>query len=271
MPELPEVQTIVNDLQPIVGDTFTGFVSYWPKSIKNSSVKKFTNSISGRKILDIERIGKNIVITLDSNAYIILHLKMTGQLVLDTVDENTKYARHIFYLKKHGALEFRDIRKFGTLEVVDAKQLAALRTSKGVDPFANNFTLNHFSTLLGKQKNKNIKIFLMDPKLISGIGNIYASEILFEANILPMRTANSLKTAEIRKLHQSIKKILQKAIRFRGTSSDDYRDTKGKKGSFQNHLKVYQKAGKKCPKCDTIIKKSIIGQRSTFYCPRCQR
>jgi len=270
MPELPEVQTIVNDLQTIVGDTLTGFVSLWPKAVKNSSVKKCITAISGRKILGIERIGKNIAITLDSGSYIILHLKMTGQLVLNTVDENKKYTRHIFYLKKHGALEFRDIRKFGTLEIVNAKKRAVLKASKGVDPFAKDFTLNYFSKLLDKQKNKVIKTVLMDQQVIAGIGNIYASEILFEAKILPMRTASSLKTAEIRKLHQSIKKILQKAIVLRGTSTSDYRDTKGKKGDFQNYLKVYQKAGKKCAKCGTIVEKSIIGQRSTFYCPNCQ-
>jgi formamidopyrimidine-DNA glycosylase len=271
MPELPEVQTIVNDLQQIVGDQITGFVSYWPKAVKNSSVKKFVASISGSKILSIERIGKNIAIKLNSESYIILHLKMTGQLVLDNKNADAKYARHIFYLKKHGALEFRDIRKFGTLEIIDATRLAALRASKGIDPFAKDFTLKKFFALLDKQKNKVVKVFLMDPKIISGIGNIYASEILFEAKILPNRKTASLETEEIKKLYQSIKKILRKAVLLRGTSSSDYRDAKGEKGSFQNHLKVYQRAGKKCLKCDTIVGKVIIGQRSTFYCPSCQK
>jgi formamidopyrimidine-DNA glycosylase len=270
MPELPEIQTIVNDLQQIIGDHITGFVSYWPKSIKNSSVKKFATNISGRKILGIERIGKNIAIALASGNIILIHLKMTGQLVLDNKNADTKYARHIFYLKRNGALEFRDIRKFGTLEIIDDKKLAAIREDRGVDPFSKYFTLKKFSALLDKQKNKVIKAVLMDQQVVAGIGNIYASEILFEAKILPMRKTNSLKTEEIKKLYQSIKKILRKAVLLRGTSSSDYRDVQGEKGQFQDHLKVYQRAGKKCVKCATIVEKLIIGQRSTFYCPHCQ-
>lgn len=270
MPELPEVQTIVNDLQQIVGDTLAGFISLWPKAVKNSSVKKFKQIIANKKITGIERIGKNIAIALADGTIILIHLKMTGQLVLDTKNEDAKYARHIFYLKKHGALEFRDIRKFGTLEIIDGVKLAAIKTDRGVDPFSNNFNVKNFAELLGKQKNKVIKTVLMDQRVIAGIGNIYASEILFDAKILPGRKTSSLKTAEIKNLHRSIKKILRKAIRLRGTSSDDYRDTKGEKGHFQDHLNVYQRAGKKCRKCATIVEKSIIGQRSTFYCPRCQ-
>jgi len=270
MPELPEVQTIVNDLQQIVGDHIAGFVSLWPKAIKNNSVKKFATSISGRKILGIERIGKNIAIALAGGNIILIHLKMTGQLVLDNKNADTKYARHIFYLKRNGVLEFRDIRKFGTLEIIDDKKLTAIREDRGVDPFSKDFTLKKFSALLDKQKNKAIKVVLMDQQAVAGIGNIYASEILFDAKILPARVANSLSAKEVKTLHQSIKKILRKAVFLRGTSSSDYRDVQGEKGQFQDYLKVYQRAGKKCLKCATIVEKLIIRQRSTFYCPHCK-
>jgi formamidopyrimidine-DNA glycosylase len=278
MPELPEVQTVVNDLQILTGDTIIGFWSDFEKAIKT---KSFEKEIIGKKIKNIERLGKNIVIALDDKKFILIHLKMTGKLILakslkskvesKKIQKNkSKHLHHIFYLKRNGSLEFYDIRKFATLDLLIAEKLTQIVESKGMDPFDKNFTLQKFTDIISSKKTKNVKSVLMDQTLISGIGNIYASEIPYAAKINPLRKIETLKGSEIKLLYKSTLKILTKAIKLRGTSISDYRDAKGEKGGFQNHLKVYGKAGKKCAKCDTIIIKSIVEQRSTFHCPTCQ-
>ena len=269
MPELPEVQTIVNDLQTLTGDAITGFSSDFKKAIKSDDFEK---AIIKGKIKGVLRLGKNIIIELDSKKFIIVHLKMTGKLILNSQKKtnNEKHLHHIFYLKKNGSLEFHDIRKFATLELVDENKLIELRNAKGIDPFSPSFTVEKFTEIIDSKKNKVIKSFLMDQTAISGIGNIYASEIPFDAGLNPLRSVSGLDENEIKKLFKSIIKILQRAISLRGTSFSDYRDASGHKGGFQNHLRVYGKAGKKCSQCDTIIEKSIVQQRSTFYCPTCQ-
>ena len=202
---------------------------------------------------------------------------MTGKMVLNnnrSLKDNDlakeKHLHHIFYLKKNGSLEFHDIRKFATLDLITSKDVESLIQSKGMDPFDSNFTLTAFNEIILSKKNKNIKSILMDQSLISGIGNIYASEIPYDSKLNPLRKIENLTKNEIVLLYKSTIKILTKAIKLRGTSISDYRDGFGKRGSFQNHLKVYGKAGKNCAKCDTIIVKNIVEQRSTFHCPTCQ-
>ena len=136
---------------------------------------------------------------------------------------------------------------------------------------SKDFTLQKFTEILEKKKHRPIGIILMDQELISGIGNIYRSEILFEAGILPTRKAQDLSGKEIKAIYANICKTLKKAIKLRGTSDSDYRDTAGAPGNFQKVMRVYKKAGKKCPKCDTMVKRMVLGQRSVFYCPQCQK
>lgn len=279
MPELPEVQTIVNDLQKIVGDSITGFLSNFPKAIKKTSPEKLSHFICGKKIISIKRIGKNILIELSEKIFLLVHLKMTGKLIIKkhvTSDKQQKlkekHIHHIFYLEnrsqKPKALEFHDIRKFGTITFLDRKNI---NLKLGIDPFDNSFTFSNFIWTISKKPKRKIKEILMDQAVISGIGNIYASEILFESRIFPNRISGSLSKQEAKKIFEATKKILKKAIRMRGTSVSDYRDASGKTGKFQNYLNVYGRHGQKCKRCGTIIEKSIISQRSTFYCPRCQR
>jgi formamidopyrimidine-DNA glycosylase len=272
MPELPEVQTIVNDLQILTGDTIIGFWSNFIKAIKS---KDFEKNIIGKKIVSIERLSKNIVINLANENSIMIHLKMTGKLFVieksKTADLTQKHLHHVFYLKKNRILEFHDIRKFATLELVNKIDLLEISKSKGIDPTSKKFTLQTFKKIINKLQNKNLKSILMNQVAIAGIGNIYASEIPYDAKLNPLRKASSLTENEVSALYGSTVKILAKAIKMRGTSISDYRDAKGKKGSFQNELKVYGKAGNKCTKCDTIIEKAIVEQRSTFFCPTCQK
>ncbi|OGI17125.1 MAG: DNA-formamidopyrimidine glycosylase [Candidatus Moranbacteria bacterium RIFCSPHIGHO2_02_FULL_40_12b] len=294
MPELPEVETIISDLnKKIKGDMIADFWSDWPKAIKGKSLEAFRKEIKGRKILGARRLGKNIFVDLSGGKTIYIHLKMTGHLLIKSKIKNQKsklrndyfsdrvnqYVHHIWKLITNNkqlttkTLEFSDLRKFGKIVLVDADKLKELKEIKklGVDAIDKEFTFDKFNGILEKRKNKMIRDILMDQNLIAGIGNIYMSEILFDAGILPSRAAEKINTSERKKLYNSIKKILKKAVKLRGTSDSDYRDTSGAPGNFQKVLRVYRREKQKCKKCGTIIKRIKIGQRSAFFCPRCQK
>jgi len=296
MPELPEVQTVVSDLNAkIRGNVITGFWSEWKKTIKGITVEEFAQKIKGRKILKVYRIGKNIFIDLSGGKTIYIHLKMTGHLLVKSkklnkkikaaknyfTDKVNQYIHHIFYLGKSQTLEFSDMRKFGKIVLVDTKEIKNLSEIKklGIDAMSSKFTLKKFTEILKKKNPQGKRILgerkigwvLMEQGLIAGIGNIYRSEILFEAKIHPERLVKNLKKEEMGKIYTSLRKILKKAIKYRGTSDSDYRDTAGAPGSFQKKLKVYKKEKQECKKCATIIKRIKIGQRSVFYCSHCQK
>lgn len=277
MPELPEVQTIVSDLQAIIGEKFTDFFSAVPKAIKNSSVADFTKQIKNQKIKNVSRLGKIILISLDNEKTIAIHLKMTGKIIINSQQsknniqsEQSKHLHHIFFLKNK-VLKFYDVRKFATISLLDSEGIISIKNNYGIDPITDILSLKKFSLLLAKGKSRKIKEVLMNNSLILGIGNIYASEILFDAQILPSRKADCLTEKEVQALRISTKKILKKAIRLRGTSISDYRDANDKSGSFQKYLYVYKRNNQKCKKCGTIISRSVIGQRSTFFCSNCQK
>jgi formamidopyrimidine-DNA glycosylase len=310
MPELPEVQTLISDLnKKIKGDTIAGFWTDWPKTIKNLSVDKFTKEVRDRKILQARRIGKNIFIDLSGEKTLHIHLKMTGHLLIKTHNQQptthdyfnekvNQYVHHIWYLadskqrnkcepaknsngRVHSALfacktlEFSDLRKFGKIVLVDTGKIKEIKEIKawGVDAMSAEFTFERFNDILDRKsasRRKKIRDILMDQNLIAGIGNIYASEILFEAGILPTHPVSKISASGRKRIFNSIKKVLKKAIKLRGTSDSDYRDTSGAPGKFQKVLKVYRREGGICRKCGTIIMRIKMGQRSAFYCPKCQ-
>lgn len=293
MPELPEVQTIISDLnEKIKGETIADFWSDHKKAVKNN-FEDFTDGIKERKILEAKRIGKNIFINLSGNKTIYIHLKMTGHLLVKSEKGKVKsekdffeervnqYVHHIFYLGKNKRMEFSDLRKFGKIVLVDTDKVQNLKEIKslGADAMSKELTLKKFQEILYRKSaqgrlaygEKKIRDVLMDQNIISGIGNIYASEILFEAGVHPERKVGNLNRGEVEKIFEATKNILEKAIKLRGTSDSDYRDTSGAPGGFQKVLKVYRKAGEKCQNCDTIIKRIKMGQRSAFVCLKCQK
>lgn len=282
MPELPEVQTIINDLnEKIAGDTITGFWTDWPKTIKGLSADKFEKQIKDKKIIQAKRIGKNIFIDLSGGKTIYIHLKMTGHLLVKNKpvesknyfnDKVNQYIHHIWQLGKNKTLEFSDLRKFGKIVLVDTDKVNELKEIKelGIDALDKKFTLDKFRELLSKKPGVPVGNVLMEQNLISGIGNIYRSEILFEASVSPFRKVKSLKADEIKKIYQSIDKVLKKAIKLRGTSDSDYRDTSGAPGGFQKVLKVYNRESTNCRKCGNKIKREKIGGRSAYFCEKCQ-
>lgn len=289
MPELPEVETIVNDLKKkVLHRTFIALWTDTAKIIKKIPLSQFKKNILGKKIIAIKRRAKNILIYLSDNYVLLIHLKMTGHLLVGkwqikekkwvsnikgaiSNDPGNRFLRLIFSLDNGQQLALSDIRKFAKVELwkeaelLKSKEFMAL----GPEPLDHSFTFSKFKQLFFKKKGK-IKPVLMDSKFIAGIGNIYASEILLEAMIHPESRVENLKEKDLKDIYKAIKKVLKKGIKARGSSISDYRDLQGERGGFQKIAKIYGKKGQKCPYCNTKIERIVVGQRGTFYCPVCQ-
>jgi formamidopyrimidine-DNA glycosylase len=292
MPELPEVQTIVDDLnKKIKGKTFRGILYCDAKKlIRGISFDGFKKEIKGKKIRKVERRAKNILIYLSGGKILAIHLKMTGHLLIvksrklkvksgkwtgvsfpeELRDPKNQFIHLVFELSDGVIMAYSDLRKFGEIRLVNRDHLASLEAKLGPEPLDPKFDLDALNGILDASRGK-IKAVLMDQSKIAGIGNIYADEILFEAGVRPDRPTQGLKNKEIEKIHAAIKKILKKAVEMRGTSDSDYRDTSGKAGNFQNLLNVYRRTGKRCLCKKEDIIKIKIGQRSAHYCPKCQK
>ncbi|MCS7184108.1 MAG: bifunctional DNA-formamidopyrimidine glycosylase/DNA-(apurinic or apyrimidinic site) lyase [Patescibacteria group bacterium] len=263
MPELPEVETIKKYLEKLILNKKIVVIEVFNKN----SLRGEKKLILGKKIKSLKRKGKLLVIELNNDYSIIIHLKMSGQLIYSNKRENLKYLRIVFKLNK-GYLFLNDLRKFAWIKIIKKDELKKEMDKIGVDIFDLSF--KKFQKLFKKSK-QNIKSFLMNQKKISGIGNIYASEILFLAKINPLKKTNDLKDSEIKKLFFAIKKIIKKAIKYEGSSSRLYLKPNQQKGSYQEHFLVYQRENENCYQCQSKIKRIKINNRSTFYCPNCQK
>ncbi len=243
MPELPEVETIRIQLhKKIIG-----------------------KKIGGRKVVGLRRRAKILIIDFNDGSSLIFHLKLTGQLIFN--GKPSRHTRKVFNFDDGSQLIFNDLRKFGWWKEV--KETKKMEEEFGPEALEINF--KNFKKLLKKRPNSRIKPLLMDQKFIAGIGNIYSDEILFASKVPPLRQAKTLKDKEILQIHQNINKILKKAIKYQGTTKQYYRDACGREGSYAKHLKIYQKEGEKCLRCESVIKKIKIGGRSAHFCPNCQK
>ena len=257
MPELPEVETVSRQLRgKICGHQILSAKIYDDKlaGIKN---------IRGRKIVSVERRGKTVCILLDDGNYLLIHLRMTGKLLWQDGMERPKHSRMKITFD-NGHVFFVDTRRFGTVKVI-----GEVEDDSGRDIF-KKFDLKDFIKKYGGRKTK-VKSLIMDQRAISGIGNIYACEILFRAGINPERVANTLTEDDWKKIIRNAREILKRAIKKRGTSISDWRDLHGCKGENQFELKVYGRERKKCCACESLIVRIKQGGRSTFYCPNCQK
>jgi formamidopyrimidine-DNA glycosylase len=272
VPELPEVETIKNTLEKYIKNTtIVDCKVFYGGNLKTHTTEDFIKEIKNKKIKGIFRRGKYLKIILNTGSILLIHLRMTGNLIICTEKIPVKKHTHIIiYLNTGRQIRYIDIRKFGTWYLVSPEQLNKIRGYRllGPEPFDKDFTLDYFKNALNSKKN--IKNLLLEQTVVAGIGNIYADEILFTSGIKPFRQADTLHDNEIKRLYSSIKKELTKGIKNRGTSFSDYVDGIGEKGKNQNFLNVYQLQGTKCSRCGTIINKSKIGGRSCHYCPNCQ-
>lgn len=269
MPELPEVETIVRGLRRFKpSGTVSGSFIRAGKVFKSSRIKK---KLLGRKLNEISRRGKYILMWLDDGQCLAVHLGMTGQLYWTKGERQPDRHTH-FRLKFKGSdkvLQFRDVRKFGHVGLYRSKKelWSDDRFSK-LGPDALQISLVDFRRLL--ERRRMIKALLLDQRAIAGIGNIYADESLFAAKVHPEQRASEIGQAKMRKLYKSMRRILEEAIAAGGSSIRDYRQSDGREGQFQTKHKVYGRTGKKCGRCGERIERLLVAGRSSHICPKCQ-
>lgn len=270
MPELPEVETIVRDLQrPLAGATIRGVDILSESAIAVPTAAEFAAKLPGRRIQGVDRRGKFIILRLEPGV-LLVHLRMTGRLLLATngaEEADPPHLRVALQLDR-GRLLFVDTRKFGRLYL--AADANAFLGSLGAEPLDPAFTPTALGDCL-QGRRACVKSILLDQRVVAGIGNIYADEALFAAGISPARAAGTLSEAEVEALHSAIRSELQRGIHHRGTTFSDYRDAHGRRGGHREFLRVYGRAGQPCSQCGAEIQRSRLGGRSSHYCPRCQR
>jgi formamidopyrimidine-DNA glycosylase len=272
MPELPEVETIVRRLRLSLINKKIQRVQVLTPKILRLPPTIFVRTLTGAIIREIRRKGKLILIDLDPVGTLVLHLKMTGQVLLEP--SSTPLDRHthviFFFFSSHFQMRYRDIRKFGFFDLIPKHLVEEpLYIGKlGPDPFETSpskfFQIVH-------SKNKTIKSLLLDQSVISGLGNIYVDESLFQARVHPQTRAMALSQGQVKNLFRIIKNILSQAIRMQGSTLKDYRRPDGTSGGFQNFHQVYGRTGHPCPACQSPILKIKVGSRGTHYCAFCQK
>ncbi|GAB6273366.1 MAG: bifunctional DNA-formamidopyrimidine glycosylase/DNA-(apurinic or apyrimidinic site) lyase [Peptococcaceae bacterium] len=274
MPELPEVETIKRSLvQKITGLTIREVKIYLPKIIQVPSPDEFQTRLNGKTFLNVNRRGKYLLFYLSAGLVLVVHLKMTGQLIYSPA--NAPVARHthaFFNLSNEHRLSFLDLRQFGRLYLVPLKELENMPGLKklGVEPLGEKFFLDIIVQELSRRRTR-LKPLLLDQSFIAGIGNIYADEILYRASLHPLRPANALKTQEKELLFKAIQEVLQEGIACRGTTIRDYVDGEGRPGNYQYKLKVHGRTGQVCGRCSQPIVRLRIQGRSAYICPYCQK
>ncbi len=310
MPELPEVEHTARQLRDaIVGATIREVLVFWERTIGHPDLPDFLAEIADRDILGVRRRGKFLILDLSGELILTIHRRMTGNLLLlppgweidtslktsDPFAWNIKgpsiqtpvgadlsrpapiyrpsdllYCRVCFNLAGGRRLLFTDPRKFGRIELWPREREQEALKGLGPEPLSDDLTVEILARILAGRKGP-IKQVLLNQEVIAGLGNIYADEALYYAFIHPLRPANSLTLAEIRLLHEGIVSVLTQAIEHGGTSFSEYRDLWGEAGDNYNHVRVYHQQGKPCMRCGTPIERIVIGQRSTFFCPTCQK
>jgi len=270
VPELPEVETIARGLNTAVaGKTISSAVVTLAKVVSPEAAR-FEREIAGERIAGVGRRGKYVVVSLESGRRLVVHLRMTGRLIVQRAGTRNPEPYTNVLLKFHDGtrLCFADVRQFGRMRLVGPEEPWAAEI--GLEPLSEEFSFDSFSRLLDGRTTP-IKVFLLDQRRVAGIGNIYACEALWEARIRPNRPAGAISRQARKRLHTSIQNVLRRAVEMRGTSVDDYVDAEGLRGGFQNQLSVYGREGESCPVCRRPIVRTVLAQRGTWWCRTCQR
>jgi formamidopyrimidine-DNA glycosylase len=303
MPELPEVEYTARQLRKaVVGATIREAHVFWERIIGHPNHHDFCAEIAGRQIEGVRRRGKYLLMDLSGDLLLTVHRRMTGNFLLipagwtrDTslresdpagwstrgpsftltasefaYSHEMQYCRACFDLQDGRCLLFTDPRKFGRIELWPRAQEQEALAGLGPEPLSADFRVEQFAEVLAKRKSR-IKSVLLDQEVVAGVGNIYADEALFYAGIHPEQRADTLTMSEIAKLHEGIVVVLTRGIEHGGTSFNDYRDLWGEAGENYNHVRVYQRDGQPCLCCGTVIERLVVAQRSTHFCPACQK
>jgi formamidopyrimidine-DNA glycosylase len=272
MPELPEVETIRRQLAPAVeGSTITAVEILDPRWTRPEPPELVQDALPGRRIEHLNRAGKYLDWELSGDLHLLIHLRMTGSLLLDPVAEPL-HTRVRFELDGERRLIYVDPRRFGTGHLLPgvAARDAYLGQRIGIEPLTPEFTLPHLRAL-ARGRRAPVKSFILDQRRIAGVGNIYADEALFRARIHPLRPAGSLTRPQLGALREAIEEALLAGIEAKGATIDDFRHVDGAYGSFQDRFLVHRREGEPCPRCGTTIRKLVVGGRGTYVCERCQR
>jgi formamidopyrimidine-DNA glycosylase len=273
MPELPEVETVCQTLRPhLLGRTIRR-VEVLERRLRVPVDECALARLAGKRIQDITRMAKYILLHLSEEAVWVFHLGMSGKLICVAKNTERRKHDHIFVdFGDGGELRYHDPRRFGLSVVTDQAKLSKLPQLKnlGLDPFDPRLT-GDFLFRFTRASERRIRDLLLDQQIIAGLGNIYANEILSRAGIKPTTRAHRLTQKQVETVARTIPRLLKDAIRWCGTSFSDYRDADDKSGEFQNHLRVYDRDREKCRVCQSLIKRVAIGNRSAYYCPQCQK
>jgi formamidopyrimidine-DNA glycosylase len=263
MPELPEVETVARSIAPLVGRRIVSAEFRCLRILRGGDPDAMASALAGRKIAGVKRYGKFLVVTLTGGGFLTIHLGMTGRLSLG--GPAGKHTHAIFTLDR-GSLLFDDSRQFGAIEYSTQfpKRVARL----GPEPL--EIPSAEFAAEM-KRRRTTVKALLLNQRFVRGVGNIYADEALFRAGIHPQASAARLGADRARKLHASVQEVLSQAIEAGGSSISDYVDAEGRKGFFQFQHRVYGRTGEPCQTCGAPIRKVLVGQRSSHFCPRCQK
>jgi formamidopyrimidine-DNA glycosylase len=292
MPELPEVETVARDLQRwVAGARITDAEVRWARTIAHpDSPEAFVEQVRGAEISSVGRRAKSVLVNLADGRVMTVALRMTGALIVaEPGTEDDPYARVVFRLADGRELRYRDVRKFGriglweggglrrrtrqrrrTAEKRPAYRVGDVFRRHGPEPLASSFSSARFAARL-KGRSARLKTLLLDQSFVAGVGNIYADEALWRARLHPLRAADTLSPGDVRRLHRAVRAVLRQAIANRGSSFSDYVGADGAPGANAERLYVYRRTGEPCLRCGREIQRIVVGQRSTHFCPRCQR
>lgn len=272
MPELPEVETVVRGLRAcLTGRKITHVTIKWPGSIAVPAPHLFAQRLRARTVTGVRRRGKWVIVELDSGDTLLVHLRMTGQLLLKPADcPWGKHTRVVLFLHGGEQLRFSDMRKFGRLILTD--EPGEVLRGLGPEPLSEQFTVECFQRMLVGRRGR-IKSLLLNQRFLAGLGNIYVNEALWRARIHPLRPADTLAAEEVARLHRAIREVLAAAIEGGGTTLENgnFRRSDGEAGEFADQLQVYGCEGEPCRRCGAPLERTKVGQRGTFFCPQCQR
>ena len=270
MPELPEVETTRRGLSSIIGQKI-GRITVNNRSFRIPIEPKFEELCEKSEVISLKRRSKYLFMQMDNGKTAIIHLGMSGRMKLEKSNAKTEKHDHIIWHFSDKKLSFNDTRRFGLVVLCETDELSEHKLIKnlGPEPLEKQFTADYLINTL-KNKSGAIKNAIMDAKVVVGVGNIYASESLFRAGIHPAMPANKVSAKNLAVLVKEIKSTLEEAIEAGGSSLKDYAQSNGELGYFQHTFKVYGRNGENCEKCETLIEKITLGQRSSFYCPACQ-
>jgi formamidopyrimidine-DNA glycosylase len=271
VPELPEVETVVREIRSgLLKRTITAARFSIPRQVEPQTPREVAKAVTGQSIRGVERRGKYILIRLD-RGLLIVHLRMTGRLyVREAADGERAHERAWFDLDNGRVLAFRDARTLGVIRYFNGSTTKDLLSELGWEPLSDRVSLAEVKVVLSRRRIA-IKPLLLDQKVWAGIGNIYASEILWEAKINPRKRASRLTRKETERLREWVPRVLRRALERGGSTLRDFVGVDGRGGSYQREFRVYGREGEPCLHCGAPIRRIVQAQRSTYYCPRCQK